>query len=106
MFNPKLSTRRSIINDVIRAATEAIKDSMTFDRIGNFLPFKTSYVSGFTLNHIQSESAFAIKTDTRLVLEGETLCGRQSPYVWEGASRKHNCPGCEAIGKGLAVRDL
>jgi hypothetical protein len=85
---------------------DAIQEAIHFDEIGKFLPFQTRVVMGETMNHIQSTSVFAIKTENRLVKDGDTLCGRKAPVIWEGDRNHPNCPGCEAIGKGLAVRDL
>ena len=85
---------------------EAIQDAMMFDEIDKFLPFQTRVVLGATMNHIQSTSVFAIATENRLVKDGDTLCGRKAPVIWEGDRNHPNCPGCEAIGKGLAIRDL
>ena len=88
------------------ALVEAIQESIPFNDIGKFLPFQTRVVMGVEHNHIQSTCAFVIKTENRLVKDGDTLCGRKSPFAIVGNERKSDCPDCDAIGKGLAVRDL
>jgi hypothetical protein len=85
---------------------ETIKEGISFDEIGKFLPFQTRIIAGSNYDHIQSQSVWAQKTETRTILDGDTLCGRRS-FAYSAADRLGEpCPGCEAIGKGLAVRDL
>jgi hypothetical protein len=85
---------------------DAIKENMAFENIGKFLPFQTVIVAGYNHNHIQSQSVFAIVTENRIIIDGDTLCGRRSQLFNQYGDRDSNCPGCEAIGRGLAVRDL
>ena len=92
--------------DFRHAVVQQIKSQIPFANVGKFLPFQTQVVSGNNFNHIQSLSAFAINTDARVIQDGDTLCGRKAPWFFLGATREENCPGCEAIGQGLAVRDL
>ena len=85
---------------------EDIKASIPFEAIGKFLPFQTRIIAGASLNHIQSTSIFVIHTDTRNILDGDTLCGRGSNLYTIFGRHDEDCPGCEAIGKNFAVRDL
>lgn len=88
------------------AIIDTIKENMAFEKIGKFLPFQTVIVGGINHNHIQSQSVFNIRTENRTILDGDTLCGRRSQLFNLYGDADSNCPGCEAIGRGLAVRDL
>ena len=96
-------------NQAVEDARQDVKDAIEFDQIGRYLPFPTDIVAGYNHNHIMSTYAFDVITRAgtareRTISEGETLCGRKSSvYFLEADS---NCPGCEAIGKGIALRDI
>jgi len=74
--------------------------SIPFEGISRLLPFPTQIVAGFNHNHIMSTYAHDIKTETRTISEGDTLCGRKSSKFFLEANT--NCPGCSAIGENLA----
>ncbi len=92
-------------NEVLTETMQGVKDEIPFEGISRLLPFPTEIVGGYNHNHIRSLYAFDIETEKRTIIEGETLCGRHSSeYFLEAIDS--NCPGCEAIGKGLALRDI
>ena len=91
-------------NEVLTETKQEVKDEIPFEGISRLLPFPTEIVGGCNHNHIRSLYAFDIETEKRTIIEGETLCGRKSSVYFKSADT--NCAGCEAIGKGLALRDI
>jgi hypothetical protein len=91
-------------NDVLVEAKQEVKDEIPFEGISRLLPFPTETVAGYNHNHIRSLYAFDVETEKRTIREGDTLCGRKSSVYFKSADT--NCAGCEAIGKGLALRDI
>jgi len=85
-------------------AKQEVKDEIPFEGISRLLPFPTEIIAGYNHNHIRSLYAFDIVTEKRTISEGDTLCGRGSSEYFRSADS--NCPGCLAIGKGLALRDI
>jgi len=95
----------NIVEQVRSEAKQVFAESCPFEQISRFLPFQTKIVAGYNHNHIMSQTAFDIVTEKRVIREGETLCGRQShEYFLEAIDS--NCPGCLAIGQGLALREI
>ena len=93
-------------NEVLTETKQGVKDEIPFEDIARLLPFPTEIVAGYNHNHIRSLYAFDIETEKRTISEGETLCGRKSPEYFKSCEEDTNCPGCENIGKGLALRDI
>ena len=93
-------------NEVLTETKQGVKDEIPFEGIARLLPFPTEIVGGYNHNHIRSLYAFDIETEKRTISEGETLCGRKSPEYFKSCEEDTNCPGCENIGKGLALRDI
>ena len=93
-------------NEVLTETKQEVKDEIPFEGISRLLPFPTEIVGGYNHNHIRSLYAFDIETEKRTISEGETLCGRKSPEYFKSCEEDTNCPGCENIGKGLALRDI
>jgi hypothetical protein len=77
--------------------------SIPFKSISRLLPFPTQIVAGFTYNHIRSMYAYDIKTPTRVISEGDTLCGRESKFFLD--AKLPVCPGCSAIGENIALQN-
>lgn len=112
-------------NEFISKSLKAAVATIRFEDLARYLPFQTRYVSGDTFNHIQSQHVYDIKTygkpvpkyvETYLYIgvyapeytveEGDTLCRRDGRIrVVEGVM-KENCPGCEAIARGIIKRDI
>jgi hypothetical protein len=90
--------------EVLTETKQGVKDEIPFEGIARLLPFPTEIVGGYNHNHIRSLYAFDIEIEKRTITEGETLCGRKSSEYFGSADT--NCPGCENIGKGLALRDI
>ena len=100
--NTPNTTRRSTVSLLIKAAFELTP----LGSLGRLLPFQTRVIGGDNFNHIQSLSAFDIDTERRVIEEGDTLCGRKSSAYHVGGVNDRDCPGCTAIGQGLATREL
>ena len=98
----RIITREEFRDELI----EELKSQIPFEAICKFLPFQTRIVSGHNYNHIQSQSIFRMVTEKREIEDGDTLCGRRGLPEYVGGVNDENCPGCLAIGRGLAVRDL
>jgi len=97
-----LNTRRNVLPTLLKMVCA----SLPFDRLSAYLPFQTRIVAGFNFNHIQSLSGFDIETERRVIEEGDTLCGRKSCIRFLRYSHEENCPGCEAIARGLVAREI
>ncbi len=95
-------TRRALVSTLI----ESVVALVPLGSLGRLLPFQTRVIGGYTFNHIQSLSAFDIETERRVIEEGDTLCGRKSSAYHVGGVNDRDCPGCTAIGQGLATREL
>jgi hypothetical protein len=95
-------TREEFLDTLVDEAKERI----TFDRVHKYLPFAVKVVDGDTKHHIVNDSVYPVKTETRTVADGEPLCGRVGQLYRVNSGARQNCPGCLAIARGLAVRDL
>ncbi len=93
----------------IDSLVSRLKDEVLFEELYRYLPFAVSLKQGSTHEHIVNESVYPVQTEVRTVYQGESLCGRRRAFLdHKYAQRKHYtaCPGCLAIGRGIAVRDL
>ena len=99
-------------DEVLSALLRVAVSDTTFRRLYRLLPFPTRIVSGHTYNHIQYLGAYDIETPsrygTRTVTDGDTLCRRAGRYYVpdEGYQHEENCPGCDAIARGIIARDI
>ena len=92
---------------VILVNTRDIRDSIADEDVRDFLKFRTSLGKGDNHVHIVNSSAFTIETDRHVIENGDTLCAkRNSTDLVDDVYYEASCPGCLAIGKGIAVRDL
>ena len=95
---------------VVLVDTTEVRDEIVDSRVQSFLKFNTSLGGGKHYVHIVSQSAFPVETGRHVITQGETLCARRldtiplwsNPRQGEGAT----CPGCLAIAKGIAARDM
>ena len=92
---------------VVLVDTREIVNQIADEDVRDFLQFRTGLAAGESKIHIVNLSAFEVETERHTIERGETLCHKygQVTRVNElqyGAT----CPGCLAIGKGIAVRDL
>jgi hypothetical protein len=85
---------------------EAVKGSLSFERVRAFLPFLTTIKLGNTHRHLVNQGVWPIVTETRVVHEGETLCRRRGALYPMHLYPADPCPGCLAIAQGLAAREL
>ncbi len=80
-----------------------------FENLNRYLPFQTRIVAGDNFNHIQSQTAFDIKTGKfgkYTVSEGDTLCRRADPCTFIYSRQNDDCPGCLAIAHDIIKRDI
>lgn len=93
--------------EFLETLVDEAKERITFARIHKYLPFAIRIMEGSTKKHIVNDSVYAVQTEKRNVADGEPLCGRVGDlYIPHGYSSHIPCPGCLAIARGLAVRDL
>jgi hypothetical protein len=93
-------------DEFVESFLDDLKERISIDRVHKYLPFGISVKSGENFNHIINEGIYSVRTESRVVREDESLCGRQSDRYGRKDSSKGTCPGCIAIARGLAVRDL
>jgi hypothetical protein len=108
-------------NEVASSLLKIVTASIQFEDLSRYLPFQTRIVSGETFNHIQSQTAYDVKTYGKAVCptspwssrpeytvsEGDTLCRRNSVILFtRGGVMDENCPGCTAIAQGIIKRDI
>lgn len=99
-------TRNVTREEFLDTLVDEAKERISFDIIQKYLPFAIVKRAGNTYNHIVNDSVYPIQTEKRTVREGETLCGRRG-YLYAGDEPTYDaCPGCLAIARGIAVRDL
>jgi hypothetical protein len=91
---------------VIVVDTREIKDAIEDDDVQAFLKFHTTLGRGENFIHIVNDSFYKIETERHTIGRGDTLCAKRNYTCSVGPSNTVTCPGCLAIGKGLAVRDL
>lgn len=92
---------------VILVDTKQIRDTIADEDVQDFLKFRTGLGSGRNFIHLVNRSAFTIETDRHVIEPGDTLCAKKDmTYYRTDDDRGATCPGCLAIGKGIAVRDL
>jgi len=115
-FARQTAERKAIVESILRLAgyfeqeqlraelAEEFKLSLdNFEKVQRLLPFHTDLKSGNNFVHIVNKGANAIKTDKYVVWEGDTLCRRTGRLYDDVIGLE--CPGCLAIGAGLAVRE-
>jgi hypothetical protein len=108
-------------NEVASSLLKIVTASIQFEDLSRYLPFQTRIVSGETFNHIQSQTAYDVKTYGKpfstlrygatypeyTVSEGDTLCRRAGRTLFtRGGVMDENCPGCTAIAQGIIKRDI
>ena len=91
-----------VTREELKEMTDDLKDDIAFSDLFKHLPFATSAPSGYNFQHIRNEGIYDVETEKRTVKQGDTLCGRKNAR-YTGDSTEP-CPGCLAIGRGLAVR--
>lgn len=91
-----------VTREELKDLTDSMKDEIPFSDLFKFLPFATSAPSGYNFQHIRNEGIYDVETEKRTVEQGDTLCGRKSARYTGNSTTP--CPGCLAIGRGLAVR--
>ncbi len=92
---------------VLLIDTREIHDRIADEDLRDFLKFRTGLAAGDNYIHIVNLSAYEVETERHTIMNGDTLCRKS------GRTARVNelltdasCPGCLAIGKGIAVRDL
>ena len=94
--------KTEILSALLKASTQLIR----FEDVQRFLPFQTRIVSGSNFNHIQSRTAFDVKTYGKpfttlrygaaypeyTVSEGETLCRRSGRLTSTRGGHSRLCP--------------
>ena len=104
-ITPAKGTLRQVTREeFLETFVDEAKDRLSFDIVHKYLPFPTRPMSGINHNHIVNDGVYPVQTERRTVRDGETLCGKHDK-LWAGL-RPEDCPGCLAIARGLAVRDL
>jgi len=80
------------------------QDLDNFEKVQRLLPFQTELRSGNNFVHIVNKGAKRVELSNGTTIhEHDTLC-RRSGRLYADA-RGLECPGCLAIGAGLAVRE-
>jgi hypothetical protein len=101
-----MSVRRvSIFLTSLQDVLTEAKEHISFDRVHKYLPFPTLKRAGDHYEHLINDSIYPIELERFVIREGESLCRRAEPF-FARARANSPCPGCFAIAKGLAVRDL
>jgi hypothetical protein len=92
---------------VILVNTREIRDTIADEDVRDFLKFRTTLGAGSSKIHIVNSSAFTVETDRHVIERGDTLCAKHGETdLVDDLYYEVTCPGCLAIGKGIAVRDL
>lgn len=92
---------------VVVLDTREIVDRIADEDVRDFLKFRTGLAVGDHYTHIVNLSAYEVQTDRFTIMTNDTLCRKSGRTA--AISDLHSsvtCPGCLAIGKGIAVRDL
>jgi hypothetical protein len=100
-YLPRTVTREEFLDTLVDVA----KERLIFDVVHKYLPFPTRKAAGHTHNHIVNDGVYPVQTEKRTIRDGETLCGRFGSLL-VNETMDSDCPGCFAIARGLAVRDL
>lgn len=85
----------------------AVKDRIPVSEIHKYLRYAIKIKAGEEFNHIINDSIFDIDLEKRTIVEGEAFCGRyDSKYASRAYTNLDTCPGCIAIARSIAVRDV